>query len=460
MAYTFCVDFGSTFTKLCVFDLENGELVMTTKRPTTVGKDAGIALLADFEDAKKYVGEKGVKNARILTSSSAAGGLRMAVVGLTKRFSLLAGKNTALGAGARVIRTFENRLTEEEIRQIERINPEIILLCGGIEGGNTRRILYNVSMLKKAEISSYVVYAGNCEIAPFVRQELLSSGIKCYIADNVFPEAGEVNAASAGNIIRQLFMERIAGAKGLAPAFKMIGSVLMPTPAAVLAGGKLLAQGTGNIKGLSDMMLFDVGGATTDVYSFGDVVEREGKHVGAPEPFAKRTVEGDLGVRSSCLSMVEALDTAEEARRLGIAEEKLIEACRMRAEYGTYVADNEFQRSVDYFLAGKAIQISARRHCGKIVNAYAKNTVEITEGKDLTKVRTVVGTGGPVIHSRTPAEVLSMALRRSAEKTLLLPENAEFYLDRSYIMYAAGLCADIAPDSALHILENNIIQVN
>lgn len=459
MSYTFCVDFGSTFTKLCVLDLENGELVMTTKHPTTVGTDAGIALLANFEAAKKYVGEKGVKNARILTSSSAAGGLRMVVVGLTRRFSLLAGKNAALGAGARIIETFQNKLTEDDICRIEKINPEIILLCGGIEGGNSRHILHNVSLLKKAKISSYVVYAGNRELASFVRQEFLTASINCYIADNVFPECGKVDGASAGEIIRRLFMDRIVGTKGLAPVISIIGSVLMPTPAAVLAGGNLLASGTEKEKGLSNLMIFDVGGATTDVYSYSEVPQREGRSIGAPEPFAKRSVEGDLGVRSSCISMIGNIDTLKESARLGIEEEQLKEACCMRAEHGTYIAENDVQTGIDSFLAGKAIELSARRHCGKIVNAYARNTAEITEGKDLTAVRAVLGTGGPVIHSDSPCEVLSKALRKATEKTVLLPENADFYLDKSYIMYAAGLCSKTDPDSVLYIVKNNIIQV-
>ena len=350
--------------------------------------------------------------------------------------------------------------TEDDIREIEGINPEIILLCGGIEGGNTGRVVHNVSMLKTARVSSYIVYAGNREIAPFARQEFISASLSCYMADNVFPEYGAVDGASAGKIIRQLFMERIAGAKGLARAFPIIGSVLMPTPAAVLACGKLLAEGTENEKGLSDLMVFDVGGATTDVYSFCETPEREGKHVGAPEPFAKRTVEGDLGVRSSCLSMIEALDVGQESKRLGITAEKITDLCRQRAEAGTYVPDSDFQSEFDYFLACKAVELSARRHCGRITNAYAKNTAEITEGKDLTGVEAVLGTGGPVIHSKSYAGVLSNALRKASEKTLLLPEKARFYLDKSYIMYAVGLCAAVAPGSALHILKNNIIQVN
>ena len=460
MAYTFCVDFGSTFTKLCVFDLDNGELVMTTKHPTTVGTDASIALLAGFEDAKKYVGEKGIKEARIVTSSSAAGGLRMVVVGLTRRFSLLAGKNVALGAGARIVKTYENYLTKEDVAEIEAINPEILLLCGGVEGGNADRILYNARMLKAASISSHVVYAGNHEIASFIRQELVTNSIQCYVTENVFPAYGQLNAAPTGEVIRHLFMERIVGAKGLASAFHIIGSVLMPTPAAVLAGGRLLSQGTDSEKGLGDLMAFDVGGATTDVYSYIEDTSSGLKQVGAPEPFAKRTVEGDLGVRSSCLTLAEAMGSTLNGPKVGMDEDTLLSACRMRAEEGTYVADSEAQRQLDLTLAEGAVEISARRHCGRFTNAYARNVSKIVEGKDLREIHTIVGTGGPVIHSRNPAQVLGKAVRRDSEAELLLPAEAAFYLDKAYILYAIGLSASIDPASALHIAKANIVKID
>lgn len=459
MAYTFCVDFGSTFTKLCVLDLDNGELVMTTKNPTTVGVDASIGLLAGMDEAKRYIGEKAVKAAQIVTSSSAAGGLRMVVVGLTKRFSLLAGKNVALGAGARIVKTYENSLTKEDVAEIEVINPEILLMCGGVEGGNAERIMHNIRLLKSARISSHVVYAGNSEIAAYIRRELIANSIACYVAENVFPTFGKLNAASAGEIIRHLFMERIVGAKGLAPAYPIIGNVLMPTPAAVLAGGKLLSSGTDEKRGVGDMMVFDVGGATTDVYSYVEENANELKHVGAPEPFAKRTVEGDLGVRSSCISLAEAMGTDLRGETVCLTEEEFKNCCDMRAEKGTYVPDCPLQKTVDMVLAKGAVALSARRHCGKVINAYARNVCKIIEGKDLRSIGNIVGTGGPVIHSENPEDILRCALRTEAEHELLLPEEAEFYLDKSYILYAVGLCAGVNPAGALHIAKENIIKI-
>ena len=44
-----------------------------------------------------------------------------------------------------------------------------------------------------------------------------------------------------------------------------LGEVLMPTPAAVLAAGTLLSEGSATQKGLGKLMLVDVGGATVFV---------------------------------------------------------------------------------------------------------------------------------------------------------------------------------------------------
>lgn len=106
MGYTICFDFGSTYTKMAALDLENAETAVTSRVPSTVKTDAVQGLKANLEIAAKYIGEEAVRSAHMLASSSAAGGLRMVVVGLTEKYSLLAGMNTALGAGARVIRSY------------------------------------------------------------------------------------------------------------------------------------------------------------------------------------------------------------------------------------------------------------------------------------------------------------------------------------------------------------------
>lgn len=54
-------------------------------------------------------------------------------------------------------------------------------------------------------------------------------------------------------------------------------------------------------------MLIDMGGATTDVYSASaNTLSPDTVLHGVPEPFVKRTVEGDLGMRVSAVVVGES----------------------------------------------------------------------------------------------------------------------------------------------------------
>ena len=85
------------------------------------------------------------------------------------------------------------------------------------------------------------------------------------------------------------------------PTAELLSDIIMPTPSAVMQAMELLAQGHGDERGIGDLVAVDVGGATTDIYSMADGMPETMNTVykGIPEPFAKRTVEGDIGMRYS-----------------------------------------------------------------------------------------------------------------------------------------------------------------
>lgn len=460
MEYKILIDFGSTFTKLCVFDLENQEVVLATKYPSTVKKDASIGLQANLNDAKKIIGDANIKKAQFLASSSAAGGLRMVVVGLTPNYSLMAGKNVALGAGARIIKTYSYKLSQENIKEIEEINPEILLLCGGIENGNTDCMLENAEKLAAdSKLQFPIVYGGNSCIAKEIRSCFVSRGKECFIAENIFPSLNQLVTAPTDSVIRNIFMKRITNMKGLNKVKNIIGEVLMPTPAAVLAGGKLLSEGIDGQLGLGKTLIFDIGGATTDVYSYIENTSDNVKIIGSPEPKDKRTVEGDLGLRSSAYSLAKTVGIEYLSKTLKLEEEIILNSCKYRSYHEDYIAQNAFEKNIDFNLAKSAIYVSARRHGGHIENAYSKGAMEIQTGKNLSKIQTIVGTGGPIINSLNPREVLSCALKTSDEKITLLPQNVKFYLDKKYLLYAVGLLAQIDPKNSFAIAKNCIVEI-
>ncbi|MFV0529629.1 MAG: glutamate mutase L [Lachnospiraceae bacterium] len=451
------VDFGSTYTKTCVFDMEEKDLVMSTRTPSTVGTDASVGFLINREAVKQQIGKSNLEKARTVASSSAAGGLRMVVVGLTPKYSLRAGIHAALGAGARVVQTYSNRLSAEDMAEIIAIHPEILLLCGGIEHGNPQRICANAAMLAETPcFTSPVVYAGNKSVAMQIRGMLLAHGKECYLSENLFPTLKELNSLPVNRVLRDIFMKRIAGMKGIAQVQDYIQGDVMPTPAAVFEAGALLSKEPVEAGGFGRLMLLDVGGATTDVYSYIENEVDSVKYAGAPEPEHKRTVEGDLGVRSSAVSLLAAEDVTRIAEHTGLTTEEIHTGCQYRASHAAFLPKEPKDKILDYELTCTAVYKSARRHGGQILNAYARGQNSVQEGKNLSRIQTVIGTGGAIIDSLHPRAILEKVLKTDAEKQRLLPEQSKMYLDTQYLLYAIGLAASIDADTARIIAKKNL----
>lgn len=461
MKYVILIDFGSTFTKSTVVSLEEKEVVYTFRTPSTVQIDANIGLQRCFDAIGRKIGEDNLQHAHKMASSSAAGGLRMVVVGLTDSLSTTAGKNAAYGAGAKVIKVFSRKLTEENVEEICRINPEIILLCGGYEGGNSSWILENASKLAAAQLNSPIVYAGNSEIQNNIRLLFNQYQKSCVIARNIIPAVQQLDIASTVEAVRDIFMKRITHMKGFDTVKRYVGDIVMPTPAAVLEGVKLLANGTDTQMGWGQVMLVDMGGATTDIHSYATAGTIDGVHyIGAVEPIAKRTVEGDIGMRESVASLVEAADMGRLCRRAALTEEQVRRCVQERLDDHAFLPVSAEEKQFEQAAAMEGVYTSVRRHAGRLYDGYTKVAQKIQRGKDLRAVTAVVGTGGPIIDSLNPGLVLQEALKTADEDEILLPSAASLYLDSSYIVYAAGLLSRIDAETAFSMLSRSLRQIN
>ena len=129
------IDFGSTYTKLTAVDLDSETVLGTAQSFTTIqtdindGLDHGLALL------EQKIGK--VEFAETYACSSAAGGLRMVTSGLVPELTGEAAKMASLGAGAKVVGIYAFQLTEDDLEEIQAAKPDIFLLVGGTDGGNT-----------------------------------------------------------------------------------------------------------------------------------------------------------------------------------------------------------------------------------------------------------------------------------------------------------------------------------
>ena len=450
------IDFGSTYTKVTAVDLEGECLLGTAASYTTVQTDINEGL----EKALAILEEKTGKLTfeKTYACSSAAGGLRMITSGLVPELTGEAAKLASLGAGAKVVKVYTFQLTEDDVEEIRKEKPDIFLLVGGTDGGNTECILHNAKVLVEMGGDFPIVVAGNRTAA---RQcERILEGREVYICPNVMPKFGVLNIEPTQKQIREIFLNRIIKAKGLSKAAELLSDIMMPTPAAVLQAMDLLAQGCEGELGIGDLVAVDVGGATTDVYSIADGMPEHMSTVykGLPEPFAKRTVEGDIGMRYSIKGIAEAAGMDKVCRLSGLEKTRAEELIDFLAENtNTVPGDNEELEKLDFALASLAIETAVARHAGTIEETYTlMGKTYVQEGKNLTKVGQIVVTGGSLIHTKRTAEIAAHALYDPQQPQSLRPMRADVWVDRKYILAAMGLLASYHPQTALRIMKKEL----
>lgn len=454
------IDFGSTFTKAVAFDLDKEELVSRVQVPSTVDSDISVGLREAFDKLSETVTIDEADIRRAVACSSAAGGLRMICIGLVPEYTTEAGRLAALGAGAKIVGTFSYEMAKDEMEEIAALTPDIVLLTGGTDGGNKKTIIHNARMLAAADNSvKNIIVAGNKSARSEIEEIFNGSHKNVIFTKNVMPEFGRLNLEPVNEKIRDLFISRITDAKGISQVREMIGNVVMPTPSAVLEAAKLIADGAQSEMGLGELLLVDVGGATTDVYSIAKgAPTKEGASVaGLPEPYAKRTVEGDLGLfhnldSLSCIAEREnALYDAEKTA----FEEKVLELRSVLS-----VPEGADQTECQLTLSHLAVKTAVDRHVGTVELVVTHNgEFWVQRGKDLTQVKNVIGAGGPVAFSSDPHRVLSGAVFRQEAPHVLKPKAPRFYLDQKYILFAVGLLAQSDPVKALRIVKKYLTQI-
>lgn len=449
------VDFGSTFTKLVAFDVEAEELLARVQVPSTVDHDITIGLEQAFSLLAENVPVGESERRETVACSSAAGGLRVVCVGLVPEYTTEAGRRAALGAGAKIVGSYSFELSEAELRDIQEIGPDIVLLTGGTEGGNKKVICHNAAMLARtAPTVRNIIVAGNKSAYDEVAAFFAGSGKNVIFTSNVMPEIGVLEVDAANQKIRDLFIARITEAKGIGRARSMIADVIMPTPAAVLEAARLLADGTGGRPGIGELLLIDVGGATTDVYSVATGAPTSGtvRFLGLPEPYAKRTVEGDLGLFHN-------LDTLKAIAKTEPVPEGFDEVVEAMCRENSVPGDAE-QTECHLLLSRVAVRSAVDRHVGSLKHlATPDGEVVVQRGKDLTQLRWVIGAGGPISFSADPGEVLAGARFESGLPLLLKPKAPEFLLDKQYVLFALGLLAQSEPVKALRLMEKYVVHV-
>jgi uncharacterized protein (TIGR01319 family) len=424
------VDFGSTFTKAALIAAD-GTVLGTASTPTTGPQtgDRHSDILDGYATLRRSLDVP--DNAAVHACSSAGGGLRLAVVGYDRTVTAEAGHRVGLSAGAKVVHVANGALTTQEVSAIRAARPDIILLVGGTDGGNADVLLHNAARLGKGAIGGHgaravpVVLAGNVEARAEATALLEEGGRPVIHADNVLPQIGVIAPESARAAIREAFLRHVIGGKGLSRDSAFGRMVEAATPDAVLRGVEVVAQ----VRGDGDVMVVDIGGATTDVYS---VITPEGedaslrKDVVAPLWHA-RTVEGDLGMRWNAQHVVEA------ARAEGLTVPSGLEAYAAHVHEcpGSLPAD-DVERGLDLDLATLAALAAVRRH--------ARPAQPTESPRPLANVTALIGSGGVLRHTdRAGQEAVLGAVLADHAGGWRVPRSASVLVDSAYLLYAVGL---------------------
>jgi uncharacterized protein (TIGR01319 family) len=396
-----CVDVGSTYTKAALIDLEGAELIRRTEVPTTSSSD----VLEGLDAAVAAVGG----GDELYVCSSAGGGLRLAVIGYERLVTAEAGHRVGLSAGAQVVHVAAGPMSGPDLTRLRAARPDVLLLAGGTDGGDGDTLLHNARRLAAARIRVPVVLAGNSAVREDALTLLRGRGVPVTAAANVLPRIGVLDPLPARAAIRDVFLRHVIGGKRLSRGVRFTRLVRAATPDAVLAGVEVLADATGY-----GVLVVDVGGATTHVYSalVPDAEEETGpRRDVAGTLWRSRTVEGDLGVA-----------VGAGGTRAAAAAEKLPDP------------------GGDRELAAAAAVVAMRRHA---------------RGRPgLRDVRLVIGSGGVLRHGG--GERVLRAVLSDVGGGWAPPERARAVVDQQYILAAAGLLAADHPDVATALLGNSI----
>lgn len=478
-------DIGSTTTKALLIDNRVGlpTLVDIAHSPTTVEapvndvrhgirrsiaqleKQSGLQLLLpEAGEANLAFGE----NVSYFSTSSAGGGLQILVIGLTMFDSASSGKRSAYGAGGVILDTFaidDKRQAMEQMLAMRNLHPDMILLCGGTDGGAVSGVLRMAEIVRIADPAPKfatlarlpAIYAGNQDAAPII-QKLISGSFDLHILPNLRPSLQVENLKPTQDMIQRLFMENVMEqAPGYAGVKPLVAADILPTPAAVQ---KALDIASGVEK--RNIFAFDIGGATTDVFSY-----LEGHH--------QRTVSANLGMSYSALNVLRECGLDNLMRWLGkdFEESDVRDYLANKCLYPTANPTNVAQFKIEHALAREALALALDQHRLMHYNGLKIGYLDKLKQGDTDKYEQIfeyqreedrlrfsqsdidilIGAGGIFAHAQNPAQSLLVMI--DAFRPLGV---TEIWIDRHFISPHLGVLSTAEPSTAEKLFARDCVE--
>jgi uncharacterized protein (TIGR01319 family) len=475
-------DCGSTTTKAIL--IEHGEegyrLVTRGEAPTTVEapfEDVTRGVLNAVREVEELRGRRLLEGERILSpqqgehgvdlylsTSSAGGGLQMMVSGLVLQMTGESAQRAALGAGAIVMDVMalnDGRRPHEKIRRLRQLRPDMILLSGGTDGGDVKRVAEMAELLAAADPRARlgagyelpVIYAGNAAASEVV-STTLSGRTALSIVPNLRPTLEREHLKPARDAIHQLFLEHVmAHAPGYGKLMSWSPVPIMPTPGAVgLIIEKVARRDRLAVVGV------DIGGATTDVFS----VFRSGG-----EPVFHRTVSANLGMSYSISNVMAEAGLANIVRWVPFAvdEADLRNRIKNKMIRPTTIPQTLDDLVIEQAICREALRLSFEQHKALAVGLKGRQRArDISDtfeqsgsGEtlvDLMELGLLVGSGGVLSHAPRRQQALLMML------DAFLPEGVtELAVDSIFMTPQLGVLSTVHEEAATQVFERDCLVV-
>ena len=262
-----CVDFGSTFTKAALVDVATGDCSSrrpaTARRSTPTCSTAGTPAWPSWRRRPRAARRRG---ARLLLGRRGAAdrGRRQRGAGHRR------GRPSGRAVERRPGRARRARRVERDGLRALRAEPDVVLLVGGTDGGNAEVLLACADALARARWPGPVVVAGNVDAQAEVAALLDGAGTPYVLADNVVPQIGVLAPGSARPRSARCSCAHVIGGKHLSARRTSPRWSAGATPGRGADRRRAARARAGRrAPGRGDVVVVDVGGATTDVHSRG-----------------------------------------------------------------------------------------------------------------------------------------------------------------------------------------------
>lgn len=445
-------EIGSTTTVVNAFDNLHDDPIFIGQGQykTTVDlDDVNIGLEKAIENLASNLNVEQVEYKELLATSSAAGGLKMSVHGLVYEMTAKAAKEAALGAGSNIQFITAGMMSDLDILKIQKNKPNIILIAGGVDYGEKETALTNITKILELKLKIPIIYCGNIanhEDVKFLAEHYDAQDYVT-ITENVYPQIDVLNVEPVRVVIHDTFEKHITKAKGMSKIRNTVKTHIIPTPGSVMVASKLLKESIG------DLVTIDVGGATTDIHSVTSGSAEVNKILISPEPDAKRTVEGDLGLYVSAKNIIDAIQVENIAKKLNMPVEKVNDLITNLKPIPTTPEEIEFAK----VLCEYATSTSLDRHAGSFRNLYTiSGAKKIAEGKDLTNVENIILTGGALTRLPNTKELVIKILESNNGTKMLPNPNVRILIDQDYIMASVGILSLVHEQAALKLLRRSL----